>query len=151
MKIRESGMPDQSVWESFFDPEKILKTLGLNNCIENVVEFGCGYGTFTIPAAKIINGKIYALDMEPDMICITNERARNNKLDNVVAISRDFIVNGSGLPSESVDYAMLFNILHSEHPESLLDEAKRVLERERGRRLRNAQRSKGSSRMRSSR
>ncbi|HLD56624.1 MAG TPA: class I SAM-dependent methyltransferase, partial [Candidatus Omnitrophota bacterium] len=129
MKIRESGMPDQSTWENFFDPEKILKTLGLDDRVNNVVEFGCGYGTFTLPAARIIKGKIYALDIEPEMIRITNERAKSNKLNNVRAILRDFMNHGSGLSNESADYVMLFNILHLEHPEKLLHEAKRVLKK----------------------
>ena len=30
MKTRESGMPDQNMWEKFFDAEKILTTLGLD-------------------------------------------------------------------------------------------------------------------------
>ena len=122
-------MPDQIAWENFFDPEKILKTLGLDNRINNVVEFGCGYGTFTLPAARIIKGKIYALDIEPEMIRITNERAKSNKLNNVEAILRDFMNHGSGLSNESADYVMLFNILHLEHPEQLLREAKRVLKK----------------------
>jgi len=41
--------------------------------------------------------------------------------------SRDFIVEGTGLPTASIDYVMLFNILHSERPELLLNEAFRVL------------------------
>jgi len=130
VKIRESGMPDQKAWENFFDPEKILKTLGLGHRVNNVVEFGCGYGTFTIPTAKIIKGKIYALDIEPDMIRITKERARNNKLDNVEAILCDFINDGSNLPNETADYAMLFNILHLEQPGKLLNEARRVLKKD---------------------
>ncbi len=129
MKIRESGMPDQNMWESFFDPEKVLTTLGLNNRINNVAEFGCGYGTFTLPAARMIKGKIYALDIEADMIRITKERAKNNQLNNVEAILCDFMGDGSNLPNESVDYAMLFNILHLENPERLLSEAKKILKR----------------------
>ena len=129
MKIRESGMPDQNTWEKFFDPGKILKTLGLDHQVNDVVEFGCGYGTFTIPAAKIIKGKIYALDIEPEMIRITKDRARISKLSNIEAILCDFMAEGSNLPSESVDYAMLFNLLHLERPERLLHEAKRVLKK----------------------
>ena len=34
---------------------------------------------------------------------------------------------GAGLPGESVDYAMLFNILHAEDPQVLLCEARRIL------------------------
>ena len=40
---------------------------------------------------------------------------------------RDFVVEGSGLPDASVDYAMLFNILHAEERMTLLREAWRVL------------------------
>lgn len=127
MKIRESGMPERDMWEKFFDPAKIIATLGLNSRTVDVAEFGCGYGTFTIPAAKIIKGKVYAFDIDPDMIRLTNEEARNQRLSNVEAIQRDFMADGSGLPEESVDYAMLFNILHLENPTALLREAHRIL------------------------
>lgn len=127
MKVRESGMPERELWESFFNPAKILATLGLNSQTGNVVEFGCGYGTFTIPAAKTIKGKIYALDIEPEMIRITNEKTKKRGLSNVQTILRDFVTEGSGLPDKSMGYVMLFNILHLENPENLLNEAKRIL------------------------
>lgn len=127
MKVRESGMPDRNMWEKFFDPAKILATLGLNSQTVDVAEFGCGYGTFTIPAAKIIKGKIYALDIEPEMIRITGEEAKRNGLSNVRTVLRDFMTEGSGLPDGSVDYVMLFNILHLERPTILTNEAKRLL------------------------
>lgn len=130
MKIRDSGMPDQEMWNGFFSPAKTLETLGLDSSAHNTVEFGCGYGTFTIPAAKIIKGKIYALDIEPDMISATENEAKKQGLSNVRAILRDFITDGSGLPDESVDYAMLFNILHLENPMVLINEAKRILRRD---------------------
>ncbi len=127
MKIRESGMPEREMWEKFFNPVEILATLGINSQIGDVAEFGCGYGTFTIPAAKVIKGKIYALDLEPDMIRFTDEEAKKNGLANVKTVLRDFMTEGSGLPEGSVDYAMLFNILHLEKPMVLINEAKRIL------------------------
>jgi ubiquinone/menaquinone biosynthesis C-methylase UbiE len=129
MKIRESGMPDQTLWETFFSPAELLATLGLNDRTKDVAEFGCGYGTFTIPAAKVIKGTIHAFDIEPDMIRTTNQKAKELGLDNVQAIRRDFLLDGSGLPDESVDYAMLFNILHLENPAALISESKRVLKK----------------------
>lgn len=127
MKIRESGMPERDMWEKFFSPAKILAALGLNSQTGDVAEFGCGYGTFTIPVAKVIKGKIYALDIEPDMIQITDEEAKKNGLSNVQTVLRDFITEGSGLPDGSVDYTMLFNILHLEKPMVLINEARRIL------------------------
>jgi ubiquinone/menaquinone biosynthesis C-methylase UbiE len=127
MKIRESGMPEREMWERFFDPVKILTMLGINSQTGDVAEFGCGYGTFTIPAAKIIKGKIYAMDIEPEMIRITREEAKKNGLSNVQTVLLDFITEGSGLKDGSVDYAMLFNILHLEKPMVLINEARRIL------------------------
>ena len=130
MKIRESGMPEREMWEKFFNPAKILTTLDINSQTGDVAEFGCGYGTFTIPADRVIKGKIYALDIEPDMIRITDEEVKKHGLSNVQTVLRDFMVEGSGLPNESMDYVMLFNILHLEKPMFLINEAKRVLRRE---------------------
>ncbi len=127
MKIRESGMPERDMWEKFFNPTKILTTLCLNSQTGDVTEFGCGYGTFTVPVAKIIKGKIYAFDIEPDMIRLTGEEAKKQGLSNVEIIQRDFMAEGSGLSDESVDYVMLFNILHLENPVALLSEARRIL------------------------
>ena len=129
MKARDSGMPDREMWEKFFQPEKILKTLGLNDQTGDVAEFGCGYGTFTIPTAKIIKGKIFAFDIESVMISLTKNEAAKHGLENIEAILRDFIVEKSGLKDESMDYAMLFNILHLENPVSLLLEAYRILKK----------------------
>jgi len=129
MKIRESGMPQRDMWEKFFNPQKILAMLGLDNKINDTVEFGCGYGTFTIPVAKVIKGKIYALDIDPEMIRLTSEEVKKQRLSNVNLIQRDFMAEGSGLPNESVDYVMLFNILHLENPIDLINEAKRILKK----------------------
>jgi ubiquinone/menaquinone biosynthesis C-methylase UbiE len=127
MKIRESDMPEEEEWNKFFDPSKILGLLGLGQNVVDVADFGCGYGTFTIPAAKIIRGEIYAFDIEPEMIEITKKKARELNLDNVEAVVRDFILEGSGLKGSSVDFVMLFNILHVKNPTNLLKEACRIL------------------------
>ena len=127
MKVRESGMPEENMCKEFFNPKDIFKTLGIDNRVGDIADFGCGYGNFTIPAAKIVKGKVYAIDIEPEMIKETQRKARENKLGNVETILRDFMSNGSGLKDKSVDYVMLFNILHAEKPEKLLGEAYRIL------------------------
>ena len=128
MKLKESSMPEEKMWKKFFNPDNVLKTLGIDNSIINMADFGCGYGIFTIPAAKIIRGKIYAIDIEPEMIKVTQTKARKNKLNNVETMLRDVMAEGSGLRNESVDYAMLFNVLYTtEQPKRLLKEAYRIL------------------------
>ena len=68
MKARESGMPEEEVWKEFFNPKKILETMEINGKVKDVADFGCGYGTFTIPVAKIVKGKVYAIDIDKEMV-----------------------------------------------------------------------------------
>lgn len=127
MKGRESGMPDDSYWETFFNPRCILERMDCVGPCGDVVEFGCGYGTFSVPAAELVTGSVFALDIEPDMVAATTQRASRVGLANLSAEVRDFVATGCGRPDESVGYVMLFNILHIEDPVGLLREARRVL------------------------
>ncbi|MFN5102981.1 MAG: class I SAM-dependent methyltransferase [Planctomycetota bacterium] len=127
MKTRESGMPPEEMWQSFFDPNGVLTKLGLDSNCGDVLEFGCGYGTFTIPAAQRIRGTVYAIDIEPEMLAITGAKAKAVGAENIELLQRDFVVDGSGLADRTVDYVMLFNILHAQERMALLREARRVL------------------------
>lgn len=127
MKIYDSGMPEENVWKTFFDQTSILSKLKLTSEFRDVVEFGCGYGTFTIPAASITTGKVFAIDIEQEMLDSTQKAASKLNLTNIKYILKDFVKEGTGLPDNSVDYAMVFNILHYEQPVKLLEEAFRVL------------------------
>ncbi len=127
MKIRESGMPEEALWEGFFQPEELLRRLELDASIGEVVDLGCGYGTFAIPAAAMVSGRVHALDLDPDMVAATQRRAQVKGLTNVRCYQRDLIAQGTGLTAASVDYAMVFNILHGDTPHVLLYEVLRVL------------------------
>ena len=127
MKTRESGMPGEEMWQTFFSPAETLLALGVRSNMADVVDFGCGYGTFTIPAAELITGTVHAFDIEPDMIEATRKKARQRNLNNVRLYQRDFASDGTGLPDASVDYVMLYNLLHAEEPTRLLSEASRIL------------------------
>ena len=127
MRIRDSGLPIEEEWAKFFNPNITLELLGLDSRVKDVADFGCGYGTFSIPAAQMISGKIYALDIEPEMIRTVERKAKEFNLNNVVAILRDFMFEGSGLKDSSVDFVFLFNILHAENPVILLKDAYRIL------------------------
>jgi ubiquinone/menaquinone biosynthesis C-methylase UbiE len=82
---------------------------------------------FTVEAAKRSSGTVYAMDIEPEMLAATTEAAQEAGLANVQTMERDFVTDGTGLPSTSCDYAMVFNLLHIENPVVLLREAFRVL------------------------
>lgn len=127
MKVRESGMPEAGMWHTFFDPIAILDAMELTGDVRDAVDFGCGYGTFAIPAAKRIQGTLHGFDIDPLMIKASAHRAEQENVCNVRLYLRDFAADGTGLNAASVDYVMLFNILHTEDPLRLLREAHRIL------------------------
>ena len=126
-KGRDSGMPEETYWESFFNPGCIVERLGCVGLTGDVVDFGCGYGQFTVAAARRTTGTVYGLDIESEMIEVTRNRAEAAGAGNVVAERRDFLTHGTGRPDASAAFAMLFNILHIEEPVKLLREAYRIL------------------------
>jgi len=127
MKVRDSGMPDEEMWGGFFEPAKVLATFNLDRGVQDLVEFGCGYGTFTLAAAAIASGTVHALDIEPDMTAVVLQKCQDAGVHNVEVTLRDFVATGTGLAANSMDAALLFNILHCEEPVALMKEALRVL------------------------
>ncbi|MDD4349731.1 MAG: methyltransferase domain-containing protein [Opitutales bacterium] len=128
MKTRESGMPDQTWWESFFDRDAVMRLfLGPYGCDGDAVEFGSGYGTFSIPAARLTKGTLHALDIEPELVDGLHQRAVSLGIRNIHPTIRDFVKDGTGLRSQSQSHAMIYNLLHMENPIGLLKEAWRVL------------------------
>lgn len=128
MKVRDSGMPEEAVWATFFDAGAALDMLiGWEGIAGDLVEFGCGYGTFTMPAAWRARGIVTALDIEPEMVDCVRGKAEELGLGNVRCELRDFIAEGTGLGDGTQSHAMIFNLLHLERPVALLKEAYRVL------------------------
>lgn len=128
MKARESGMPEEAYWESFFDADATMRILfSASGLAGHLVEFGCGYGTFTVPAAMHTDGIVTALDIDPLMVDRVQQKTETQELSNVRAEVRDFVADGSGLDSGTQDHALIFNLLHLEQPVALLREAHRVL------------------------
>ncbi len=127
MKMRDSGMPEEAYWETLLDVPFILDQLGVDDSLGDVVELGCGYGTFSLPMARRITGALTTMDIEPDMVRRTMERAAEEGISNLRCELRDVMKDGFGLPDGTQDAALLFNILHCEHPMALLSEAARVV------------------------
>jgi len=75
MKVRDSGMSDEEMWSGLFDPAKVLAIFSLGVGVQDLVEFGCGYGTFTLAAAAIASGTVHALDIEPEMVSVVRKNA----------------------------------------------------------------------------
>jgi len=98
-----------------------------------VLDFGCGSGTYTIPAAKIVKdkGKVYALDKDSDVLNELMHRAESAGLKNIKRIDTtgERKVN---LADNSVDVVLLFDVLHhyyfpqADDRRKVLDEVHRI-------------------------
>jgi hypothetical protein len=82
MKIRDSGMPEEAYWESLFDVPLILSKLGIGR-FGDVVELGCGYGTFSIPVAGRFGASFTLSTLIPQWLPRTVEG--RNPADSLVA------------------------------------------------------------------
>lgn len=127
MRMRQSGMPEESYWETLFDVELILNRLGIDERIRDAVELGCGYGTFTLPVARRISGTLRTFDIDDEMVSRTVRRAAVDRVPNILCEQRDVCLHGFGVGPGSQDACLLFNILHCEEPLRLLHEALRVI------------------------
>ncbi len=126
MKVRESGMPEEAYWETLFDVGLILDRLDVDAGLKDVVEFGCGYGTFTIPVARRISGVLTTFDIDESMVERTRQRAAAEAC-NVLYVVSDVFADGFGGRDGGQDACLLFNILHCEQPVRLLTEAARIV------------------------
>ncbi len=122
MRVRDSGMPEESYWETLVDVPLTLARFNMKQ-YHDVAELGCGYGTFTVPVACAISGRLTTYDIDPAMVARTRDRAEELP---VVCRVRD--VMESGFESQ-VDAVLLFNILHCDDPVALLRHAARAGER----------------------
>lgn len=128
MKVRDSGMPEREFWDSFFDTQKLIDKFFDKKIIdEDIVEFGSGYGTFTFSASFYTTKFIYALDIEDKLIQELEKEAKQREIKNIICKKIDFLEQGTMLENNSCGHSMIYNLLHLENPNRLLDEAYRVL------------------------
>ena len=68
------------------DPFVILSFCPIN-VHETVGDIGCGPGYFTLPLAKaLVNGKVYALDIDDEMVAACRQRVSQARLGNVEVV-----------------------------------------------------------------
>ncbi len=113
-----------------------LKNIGIEKG-QHLLDFGCGSGYYTIPAAKIVNreGKVYALDKDWNALNELIHHAEKEGLQNIVPIP---IIDQSevldiGLVDESIDVMLFFDVLHyidKEERECIYKNAYKLLKKE---------------------
>lgn len=111
----------------FLNPQKILSDLNLD---ENMfaADFGCGSGGWVIPLAKIMNkGKVYAIDVQEEMLSALKGKLDAAKIFNVES-KRKNLEQGSGIKENSLDLVLITNLLfQAVQKKEILIDAKNIL------------------------
>ncbi len=115
----------------FIDPKVIIDQLGISGS-EVVIDLGAGSGVYALEIAKRLGvggGKVYAVDVQQDLLTRLAHSAQEEKLTNVSCVHADIERRGGVHLRENIsDLVIVSNVLYSaEHKEELLGEAARLL------------------------
>jgi len=92
---------------------EVLRRIGIKRG-QTVLDFGCGYGAYTIPAAKIVGaqGRVYALDKDKEALDELMQKVGSAGLKNIAGVDTSGKLEIK-LTDESVDVVLLFDVFHS--------------------------------------
>jgi ubiquinone/menaquinone biosynthesis C-methylase UbiE len=92
---------------------EVLERIGIRRG-QAVLDFGCGYGTYTIPSAEIVGeeGRVYALDKHKEALDELIQKAESACLKNIERMETSGELEIE-LTDESVDVVLLFDVFHS--------------------------------------
>lgn len=105
----------------------MLANLGVKRGM-TVCDMGCGNGYYTLQLAKMVGpaGRVLAVDIQPEMLKLLEERAAEEQIDNIQPILGE--LHDPKLPEGEVDLILLVDVYHEfSHPEHMLVAMRRAL------------------------
>jgi ubiquinone/menaquinone biosynthesis C-methylase UbiE len=121
---KKAEILDSADRRKLLNPDSILGKAGLSR--DTVfADLGCGSGYFAIPASLIVK-KVFAIDVQEEMLDIIREKIRIGKLTNIeTLLSKESSIP---LPDNSVDVLFMANVFHElDDRGAILKEAKRII------------------------
>jgi len=102
---------DDPARDAYQKPDEVLKALALRPG-ETVADVGAGSGYFAVRFARAVGpgGRVYAVDVSPDMVRHLNRRVRDEKIGNLVTVLSD--ADDPLLPDASVDRVVVVDTWH---------------------------------------
>lgn len=108
-------------------PDLLLEGLALKPGM-TVADVGAGTGYYTWRISPLVGdgGKVYAVDVQPEMIRMIRERMQQRGTGNVVPVLAS--ATDTRLPPASIDLALMIDVYHElEYPAEVLDSIVRSL------------------------
>ncbi len=125
----DASAPLQEI-KKILDPATVVRGFNLQNG-DYAADFGSGNGYFVVPLAKSVapDGKVFAIDIQRDMLDVVRAKSKLENLHNIEYIWSDLEQpNGSKLKDDFVDLVLATNILHQcDDKEAIIKEASRIL------------------------
>lgn len=90
-------------------PKKLLKMLPIKNA-DSMLDLGAGTGYITIPAAKIVKGLVYALDIDSNMLEVISSKAKKENITNIKPLKGS--IDDIPLSDNSIDFVLASLVLH---------------------------------------
>jgi len=92
-----------------------------------VADIGAGTGYFTFRLApRVPQGRVFAVDIQPEMLDIMRRDIENNSIDNVTLVKGT--VQDPNLPADSIDAALMVDAYHEfSHPREMMINLKEAL------------------------
>jgi ubiquinone/menaquinone biosynthesis C-methylase UbiE len=102
---------DRADRDSKQQPEHVLDVVGIH-AGQTVADVGCGTGYFTVRIAKRVapNGRVLAVDVQPQMLDLLRKRLAKEKIDDVVTILAT--ETDVKLPAREVDVVLMVDVYH---------------------------------------
>jgi ubiquinone/menaquinone biosynthesis C-methylase UbiE len=102
-----SGGSGRDRWQY---PDRVIAALGLRPG-QRVADLGAGGGYFTFRLARAVGaeGRVYAVDVDPDMRWLIDDRVTRERVGNVVTVAAE--PDGAQLP-EPVDLVLVVDAFH---------------------------------------
>ena len=120
MSFRGAPWLERETRDKEEQPYKVIETMDLEPG-DVVADIGCGSGYYARKIAKVVGpeGKVYGVDIQPEMLDIMMELCDQEEIANVVPVLGD--PNDPHLPKERVDWIILADVYHEfQAPEAML-------------------------------
>ncbi|MFN3244232.1 MAG: class I SAM-dependent methyltransferase [Planctomycetota bacterium] len=95
---------------------------------QSICDLGCGNGYHTVPLARQVGsgGRMFAVDLQPQMLKMLEQRTDEVALDNVTFV--EATVDDPKLPKASCDLVLMVDVYHElSHPVRVLQHVRRAL------------------------